>query len=89
MQLATTYLQLGKAGDALDVLTRYHKIDPSDATVEYYLSALSLERLDYLKAWAYLKKAESLTQKRDHSPKALKALKAELRKTCPDPNPST
>ncbi len=85
MQLATTHLQLGKAGDALDILTRYHNIDPNDATVEYYLSALSLERLDYLKAWQYLKRAEDLTGKRDHNPKALKALKAQLRKTCPDP----
>jgi tetratricopeptide (TPR) repeat protein len=85
MQLATSYLQLGKTAEALDILTRYHNIDPNDATVEYYLSALSLERLDYLKAWQYLKKAEDLTGKRDHNPKALKSLKSQLRKSCPDP----
>ncbi len=89
MQLAITHLQLGRTGEALEVLTRYHTLDPNDATVEYYLSALCLERLDYLKAWQYLKNAESLTQKREHAPKALKALKAELRKACPDPSPST
>jgi tetratricopeptide (TPR) repeat protein len=85
MQLAITYLQLGRTSEALDVLLRYHKIDPSDATVEYYLAALSLERLDYLKAWEFLKRAEQLTQIRDHHPKALKELRAELRKSCPDP----
>jgi len=88
MQLATTYLQLGRTAEALEVLTSYHKIDPNDATVEYYLSALSLERLDYLKSWHYLKKAESLTKKRNHYPRALKSLKSGLRKSCPDPNPS-
>ena len=85
LQLAITYLQLGRNSEALDVLIRYHTIDPTDATVEYYLAALSLDRLDYLNAWVYLKKAEELTQERDHNPKALKALKAELRKVCPDP----
>ena len=87
MQLATTYLQLGRTGEALEVLTKYHNFDPNDATTEYYLSVLSLERLDYLKAWEYLKRAEMLTQKRGHSPKALKNLRAGLRKTCPDPSP--
>ncbi|MBY0463229.1 MAG: hypothetical protein K2Q34_08625, partial [Alphaproteobacteria bacterium] len=63
-------------------------IDPNDATVEYYLAALSLDRLDYLKAWEHVKKAETLTQNRNHKPKALRALKAEIRKSCPDPHPS-
>jgi tetratricopeptide (TPR) repeat protein len=87
MQLATTYLQLGRTAEALEVLTSYHKIDPNDATVEYYLSALCLERLDYLKSWQYLKNAEALTSARNHQPKALKALRSNLRKSCPDPNP--
>ncbi len=88
MQLATSYLQLGRTGEALETLISYHNIDPNDATVEYYLSALSLERLDYLQSWKYLKKAEILTSKRNHKPKALKALKSELRNACPDPNPA-
>lgn len=85
MQLATTYLQLGRTSEALETLTSYHNIDPNDATVEYYLAALSLERLDYLKAWQYLKTTEKLTKQREHTPKALKTFKAELRKNCPDP----
>lgn len=85
MHLATTYLQLGRTGEALDLLTSYHKLDPNDATTEYYLSVLSLERLDYVKAWEYLKRAETLTQERGHQPKALKALRASLRRACPEP----
>lgn len=86
LQLAITFLQLGRNSEALDILLKYHSIDPNDATVEYYLAALSLDRLDYLNAWNYLKKAESLTEERHHKPKALKALKAELRNMCPDPS---
>ena len=86
MQLAITYLQLGRSGEGLDILTNYHNLDPTDATVEYYLAALSTERLDYLKAWQYLKQAEILTQKRGHKPKALQSLKSALRNTCPDPH---
>jgi tetratricopeptide (TPR) repeat protein len=88
LHLATTSLQLGKTAEALETLTTYHALDPNDATVEYYLAALSLDRLDYLKAWEYLKKAEALTLKRNHKPKALKALKSEIRKSCPDPSSS-
>lgn len=88
LQLATTSLQLGRTAEALETLSSYHAIDPNDATVEYYLAALSLDRLDYLKAWEHVKKAETLTQSRNHKPKALKALKAEIRKSCPDPHPS-
>lgn len=88
LHLATTSLQLGKTAEALETLTTYHALDPNDATVEYYLAALSLDRLDYLKAWEYLKKAEALTLKRNHKPKALKALKSEIRKSCPDPSTS-
>ncbi len=87
LHLAITSLQLGRTAEALEVLNSYHSIDPEDATVEYYLAALSLNRLDYLKAWEHMKKAEALTQKRNHKPKALKALKTELRNSCPDPHP--
>jgi tetratricopeptide (TPR) repeat protein len=89
LQLATTYLQLGRTSEALEALKKYHVIDSGDATVEYYLAALFLERLDYLNAWKHLKQAFRLTKARDHNPKALKALQAELRKVCPDPNLSS
>jgi tetratricopeptide (TPR) repeat protein len=87
LQLATTYLQLGKTTKALKVLLKYDALDPNDATVEYYLSILSLEKLDYQSSWKFLKKALSLTDARDHNPRALKGLAQELRKVCPDPSP--
>lgn len=85
-QLATTWLQLGRGSEALEVLEQYHKIDPDCSTVEYYLSTVSLQRMDYLNAWKFLKNAEALTQARDHHPKALKSLRSHLRQLCPDPN---
>lgn len=84
MQFATTYLQLGRTGEALEVLQRYHKVDPTDPTVEYYLSIVSAERHDYNKSWEYLKQAESLTEKRDHRPIALRQLHNKLRTVCPE-----
>ncbi len=86
LQLATTYLQLGKTGEALDVLLAYHAIDPADATVEYYLSILCLERLDYLNAWKFFANAKDLIKSRNHDPKALKELQAAIRRACPSPS---
>lgn len=85
LQLAVTYLQLERGLEALTCLEKYHIIDPNDPTVEYYLSAISAERLDYQKAWLYLKRAEMVTQTKQHHPKALKALRHHLRSFCPPP----
>ena len=85
MQLATTWLQLGRGSEAQEVLRRYHAIDPDSATVEYYLSLVSIQRMDYLQAWKFLKQTEALTTARDHKPKALKALRNHLRTLCPEP----
>jgi predicted Zn-dependent protease len=46
MQMATTYLQLGRAGEAREILQKYHDLDPTDPTVEYYLSIVCAERHD-------------------------------------------
>ncbi len=83
-QLATTWLQLGRGSEALEVLERYHQIDPTTSTVEYYLSTVSMQRMDYLNAWKFLKNAEKLTQAREHNPKALKALRSHLKQLCPE-----
>ena len=82
--LAGTWLQLHRAGEALFILTRYHDIDPTNATVEYYLSVLYAERLDYNKAWYHLKLAEQLVRERDHDPKALHELRQELVQLSPE-----
>lgn len=84
LQLATTYLQLARTGEALEILQRYHAIDPTDPTVEYYLSIVCAERHDFNKSWEYLKQAEAITQKRDHRPAALRSLSNKLRTVCPE-----
>ncbi len=88
LQYAVTHLQLGRAGEALPILKRYHNVDPSDPTVEYYLSIVCAERLDYNSAWRYLQKAESITSARDHRPAALRGLRAKLRTLSPEPIPA-
>ncbi|NGX38559.1 MAG: hypothetical protein K1000chlam2_01733 [Chlamydiae bacterium] len=85
LQLAVTYLQLSRAGEAQSILTRYHDIDAGDPTVEYYLSIVCAERYDFNKSWEYLKQAESITAQRDHHPAALRALRNKLRTVCPEP----
>jgi len=84
LQFAVTYLQLGRMGEALEVLTRYHKLDPNDPTVEYYLSIVSAERFHFNKSWDYLHKAEAITAERSHHPHALRSLRAKLRTLCPE-----
>jgi len=83
LQLATTWLQLGRTKEAMDVLERCNALDSSDATVSYYLAALALRRLDYQKAWHFLVQAESITSSRKHYPEALKAFRHSLRQLCP------
>ncbi len=84
MQLAVTYLQLSRIGEALPILTRYHEIDPNDPTVEYYLSIACAERHDFNKSWEYLKNAERITARREHHPPALRGLRSKLRTICPE-----
>ncbi|HAZ15438.1 MAG: hypothetical protein A2Y28_00230 [Chlamydiae bacterium GWC2_50_10] len=81
--LAVTYLQLGRESEAFDVLKKHDALDQSNPTVAYYLSVLSLHRLDYNEAWHYLKQAENLTAARHHAPKALRHLKQELKRLSP------
>lgn len=85
LQLAICWLQLGRGNEALEVLQKYHEIDPNYAVVEYYLSILCMERYDYNRAWSFLKHSETLTRARDHDPKALKAVRTALKRTCPEP----
>ncbi len=84
LQLAITYLQLARTGEAMDILTRYHEVDSSDPTVEYYLSIVCAERYDFKNSWKYLKSAEAITAARDHKPQALRALRNKLRTVCPE-----
>lgn len=85
LQLATTWLQLGRESEGRDVLERYHKIDPNNSIVEYYLSILCLQRMDFNRAWNHLKSAEGLVAARRHNPKALLAVREGLRRSSPEP----
>lgn len=84
MQLATTWLQLRRTSEARAVLEKYHKIDPSDPTVEYYLSEICREHADYNQAWLHLHNAEEIVRKREHHPKALKYAYLQLRTLAPN-----
>jgi tetratricopeptide (TPR) repeat protein len=84
LQLAVTYLQLSRLGEAQEILKQYDAVDGTDPTTCYYLAAISTERLDYRSAWNYLKRAEAITASRGHHPKALQGLKTKLKLTSPE-----
>lgn len=85
LQLAITHLQLGRGGEALEVLNQYHNLDPTSPVVEYYLSVVSMNRFLYPQAWSHLETAEKLTKAREHYPQCLKGLRHALRTVHPDP----
>jgi regulator of sirC expression with transglutaminase-like and TPR domain len=86
LQLAVTWLQLGRHQEAQQTLELHHKIDPSNCTVEYYLSILSVQRLDYNKAWQHLRITEKILDAREHKCKALRGLRDHLRRLSPEPS---
>ncbi|MBS0621890.1 MAG: hypothetical protein JSR80_02895 [Verrucomicrobia bacterium] len=83
LQLATTYLQLGRGGEAIDALNHYHALDASDPVVEYYLATLCLERHHYPAAWQHLEQAEKLTTEAGYAAEPLKQLRRQLRSLSP------
>ena len=88
LQYATSYLQLGRTQEALNILLGYHRLDPTSPIVEYYLAILCMERLDFNKAWTFLQQAEKLSYDKDHHPKALQSVRQSLRRVCPYPSAS-
>lgn len=82
--LAGSWLQLHRMGEALELLEKYHQLDPDDPTAEYYLTVLYAQRLDYNKAWKHLNHAEKIVAGRNHVPKVLKELRRELAMTSPE-----
>jgi len=85
LHLAGTYLQLGNETKALKPLEKLFSLDPQNPTVNYYLSAIYLQRCHYPKAWKHLHLAEKFLQSKNHFPKALKALREELSKLSFEP----
>ncbi|NGX50364.1 MAG: hypothetical protein K1060chlam2_00209 [Chlamydiae bacterium] len=86
LQLAITYLQLGRGQEAYETLSRYHTLDPTSPVVEYYLTTLCINRFHYLEAWKHLKEAQQLTTQRNHAPHCLKGLNHALRTLFPNPD---
>ncbi len=84
-QLAITWLQLGRTAEALECLEKYHRLDPRDATIEYYLSAILHERMDYPRAWTHLHEVENIVHARQHNPKVLEQLRLQLMRSSPPP----
>ncbi len=76
--LAITWLQLHRGKEALKYLETYHRMYPSDPTVEYYLAIVYMQRLDYENAWRHLSYSEKLVHPHNHKPKALKELRKHL-----------
>ena len=83
MHLAVTHLQLGHHQEGIAALEKYHALDSTNATVEYYLAQLKLMRFKPMDAWQHLKLAESITASQDHHPDALRQLRHTLRSIYP------
>lgn len=84
LNLATTWLQLHREGEALEILEKYDEIDPNDPTANYYMAVLYAERMHYNKAWQHLKQTEKIAFSREHHPKALQKLRQELALLSPE-----
>jgi tetratricopeptide (TPR) repeat protein len=84
LQLAMTWLQLHRMGEALEILQAYHQLDPHDPEANYYLAILYVQRLDYPKAWNHLRQTERLLQNCGHCVKDVKELRQMLTKKSPE-----
>jgi tetratricopeptide (TPR) repeat protein len=81
--LAITWLQLGRNKEAIGCLKQYHALDPTNPTVEYYLSALSLQRWSFKDAIKHLDFCKLILKKYDHHPKLIGHLEKDLRQNAP------
>jgi regulator of sirC expression with transglutaminase-like and TPR domain len=88
-QLAITWLQLGRTAEAMEILEQYHQLDPRDATIEYYLAIVLLDRMDYPRAWTHFNTAEKILNSRDHRHKALQQMRLHLLRFSPPPSSLT
>ncbi|MCH9811330.1 transglutaminase-like domain-containing protein [bacterium] len=77
--IATTWLQLGRKKEALQVLEGYHKIDSNNPIVEYYLTYLNMERLKQEQASRHYKKLCFLLAQEKHMPDGVKDMKKMLK----------
>ncbi|CUI16990.1 conserved hypothetical protein [Candidatus Protochlamydia naegleriophila] len=84
LQLAMTWAQLHRMGEALDTLAAYQALYDKDPEVNYYLAILYAQRLDYQRAWHHLRQSEQLVKAREYDCKQLKEFRMALVKECPE-----
>lgn len=83
LQLASSHLQLLEEKKALNVLNQYYAICPDEAIINYYLSIIHLERLDFKKAWKHLHFLEKTLINNHLESKQVTLYKKHLMKKCP------
>jgi len=86
LQLAGTWLQIGRLREALPILEKCAALNDNDPLVNYYLSIIYLERFDYNNAWQRYLKTKACLATHDHYPKALEQIEMRLRAVCPQPH---
>lgn len=84
LQLAVSWLQLGRTQEALDLLKKHHTLDPNDPTIQYYICALSAQRLHYAQAWQFFLSLKQILAAKNHNPQTVKQLEHELRHLYPE-----
>jgi Flp pilus assembly protein TadD len=84
LNLAITWLQLHRLGEALEVLNSFQAIEAGDPEAHYYLSVLHTQRRDFPNAWHHVQQAEKIAKARQYEPKMLKELRRELLQSCPE-----
>ncbi len=84
LQLAMTWAQLHRIGEALEILAAYQTIYDKDPEVNYYLAILYAQRLDFQRAWYHLRQSEQLVKAREYDCKQLKEFRMSLVKECPE-----
>ncbi len=81
--IAALWLQLNRLHSGLESLDRYHELDDSNPTVEFYLAMVHIQRHHFPKAWKHFNRAKEILANREHNPKALKELETHLTLTAP------
>ena len=81
--LAVTWFQIGRTKEAKECLEKYHALDPTNPTVEYYLSILCMERYEFKKAKRHYRNLKVILDRNNHNPKALIELRQQLQQKAP------
>lgn len=83
MDLAITWLQLSRRAEALACLDKHHQLDRGNPVAEYYELILSLESLDYPKAWYHYQKLYQATVEKGYTPRMLREIQTHLMQLSP------